>query len=142
MQLTAAFFKKENISLQEKISLAWRLSLPAILAQLTTILMQYIDAAMVGQLGAQASASIGLVSSTLWLFGGLGMAAQYGYSVQIAHAVGAGDEERSKDLFRQGLLAVTIFGVFLMAVGVLISPHLPRWLGGNEEISREATRYF
>ena len=141
MQLTTAFFKRESIPLRDKVSLAWRLSLPAILAQLTTILMQYIDAAMVGQLGAQASASIGLVSSSLWLFNGLGMAAQYGYSVQIAHAVGAGDSERSKDLFRQGLLAVTIFGVFLMTLGLLISSRLPYWLGGDAGICRDAARY-
>ena len=40
----------------EKIRLILSLSLPAILAQLTTIAMQYIDAAMVGSLGAGATA--------------------------------------------------------------------------------------
>ena len=142
MQLTAAFFKKEHITMREKAALAWSLSLPAILAQLTSILMQYIDAAMVGQLGPKASAAIGLVSSSLWLFNGIGMAAQYGYSVQIAHAVGASDEERSRDLFRQGCLAVVLFGVALMAIGLGISESLPRWLGGDPEILRDASHYF
>ena len=49
----------------------WRLSLPAILTQITTIAMQYIDSAMVGALGANASASIGLVSTSTWLIGGI-----------------------------------------------------------------------
>ena len=54
-----------------EIALVWRLSLPAILTQITTIVMQYIDSAMVGARGANASAAIGLVASSTWLFGGL-----------------------------------------------------------------------
>ena len=57
--------------LRPQISLVWRLSMPAILTQITTIAMQYIDSAMVGALGANASASIGLVSTSTWLIGGI-----------------------------------------------------------------------
>lgn len=56
--------------LRPEIALVWRLSLPAILTQITTIVMQYIDSAMVGARGANASAAIGLVASSTWLFGG------------------------------------------------------------------------
>ena len=49
----------------------WRLSVPAILTQITTVAMEYIDSAMVGALGANASAAIGLVASSTWLVGGL-----------------------------------------------------------------------
>ena len=48
---------------KNQITEVMKLSLPAILTQITTILMQYIDSAMVGALGANASASIGLVAS-------------------------------------------------------------------------------
>lgn len=53
------------------------LSLPAILAQITNVLMFFIDAAMVGHLGAEPSASIGLVESTTWLFGAMTSAARW-----------------------------------------------------------------
>ena len=43
------------------------LSIPAILAQISTMAMQYIDSAMVGSLGVNASAAIGLVTSSTWL---------------------------------------------------------------------------
>lgn len=56
--------------LKPQIQQVGRLSLPAILTQITTIAMQYIDSAMVGALGANASAAIGLVSSTTWLLSG------------------------------------------------------------------------
>ena len=74
-----------NMTRRQQLQLAISLSTPAILAQLSFIVMQYIDASMVGSLGADDSASIGLVSSTMWLFGGLLSAAAMGFTVQVAH---------------------------------------------------------
>ena len=68
----------------ERLDLIVRLSIPSILAQLSVIVMLYIDASMVGSLGANASASIGLVSTTTWLFSGVCTAAATGFSVQVA----------------------------------------------------------
>ena len=76
---------------QEKLNLIIQLSIPSILAQLSTIIMFFIDAAMVGHLGARQSAAIGLVESTTWLIGGLTSAASMGFSVQVAHFIGAND---------------------------------------------------
>ncbi len=59
-------------NLRSQILWVWKLSVPAILTQITTIAMQYIDSAMVGSLGANASAAIGLVSTSTWLMGGMG----------------------------------------------------------------------
>ena len=70
--------------LRAQLSRVWRLSVPAILTQITTIAMQYIDSAMVGNLGANASAAIGLVSTSTWLMGGFGSAISAGFSVQVA----------------------------------------------------------
>ena len=39
--------------LKPEIAQVWRLSLPAILTQITTIVMQYIDSAMVGRAGRE-----------------------------------------------------------------------------------------
>ena len=52
----------------QQLRLTLLLSFPAVLAQLSSVVMEYIDAAMVGSLGADAAASIGLVASTTWLF--------------------------------------------------------------------------
>ena len=59
------------LALRQQTALTLQLSFPAILAQVSSIVMQYIDAAMVGQLGRDASAAIGLVASSTWLFGRL-----------------------------------------------------------------------
>ena len=61
----------ESLTLRQQIALTAKLSVPAIIAQLSTIMMQYIDASMVGHLGADASASVGLMNSSLWMFWGV-----------------------------------------------------------------------
>ena len=109
------------------------LSVPAILAELSSMAMQYIDAAMVGSLGAGASASIGLVSTSTWLLGGLCISAATGFSVQVAHLIGAGRDGEARDVLRQALLA---------ALGCALSPLLPRWLGGDPAICGDASAYF
>ena len=69
---------------REKLWLIVSLSIPSILAQISATVMFFIDASMVGHLGAKASAAIGLVETTGWLMGGLGSAANMGFSVQVA----------------------------------------------------------
>ena len=72
----------------QQFQLAGLLSVPAILVQISSIIMEFIDASMVGQLGANQSASIGLVATSLWLIFGICNAAASGFSVQVAHLIG------------------------------------------------------
>ena len=126
----------------EQLQLAVRLSIPAVIAQLSSIVMQYIDAAMVGHLGAEASASIGLVSTTTWLFWGLCAAVASGFSVQVAHRIGAGDMAGARAVVRQALVATLGFSLLRAAVGAAISGVLPQWLGGDPSIRHDASLYF
>ncbi len=132
----------QPMSWRQQFQLAAYLSVPAILAQFSSIAMEYIDASMVGSLGANASASIGLVSTTTWLFGGVCAAAATGFSVQVAHLIGAGDFVRARKVLRQSVTALTVFGVLMAALGVAVSGALPGWLGGDEVIRRDSTLYF
>ena len=81
-----------SLSFKQQIKFVWQLSVPGILSQISSILMQYIDAAMVGSMGAEASASIGLVASSTWVIGSLAHAMCVGFYVQVAHLVGAGEK--------------------------------------------------
>ena len=134
--------KQNSYELKQHILQVWKLSLPAILTQITTIVMQYIDSAMVGALGANASASIGIVSTTTWLFGGVTYAVSAGFSVQVAHHIGAGEEQEARNVERHGLLTALCLSGILCLTGILLSPHLPIWLGGSEDIIRNASAYF
>ena len=126
----------------QQLMLTAQLSVPAIMAQFSSIVMQYIDAAMVGSLGAAPAASIGLVSTTTWLFGGSCSAAATGFSVQVAHAFGAGDMKWARAILRQAFVAVLSFGLLLAAAGMAISGALPGWLGGDPQIRSDASLYF
>lgn len=128
--------------LRRQMQLVLQLSIPAVLAELSTIAMQYIDAAMVGSLGGGATAAIGLVSSTTWLFTGLCTAAAAGFSVQAAQLIGAQRIREARNVLRQALLASLALGLLLLAVGVSISAALPVWLGGEADICPDSSRYF
>ena len=127
---------------REKLWLIVSLSIPSILAQISATVMFFIDASMVGHLGAKASAAIGLVETTGWLMGGLGSAANMGFSVQVAHFIGANDMEAARRVLRQSIVCCIIWALAISITALCISPYLPYWLGGNEEIARDASLYF
>ena len=126
----------------EKLNLIIQLSIPSILAQISTVLMFFIDAAMVGHLGARQAASIGLVESASWLFAGLTSACSMGFSVQVAHAIGANDLKRARRILRQSLTCCLLFSLFLVVIAASIHRPLPHWLGGSPDIISDASLYF
>ncbi len=131
-----------SMTLKQQLRLTVALSTPAILAQLSMIVMEYIDSSMVGRLGANDSASIGLVATSMWLFGGLLSAAAMGFTVQVAHLLGANRSNDARSVLRQSMVCCMAFSVAMALVGCLISTSLPHWLGGNEAICHNASRYF
>ncbi|MBP3512696.1 MAG: MATE family efflux transporter [Prevotella sp.] len=126
----------------EKLRLIVQMSIPSMLAQLSSVLMFFIDAAMVGSLGERQAASIGLVESTTWLFGGLLSAASMGFSVQVAHCFGAGDFSRARQVLRQGIVCGLAFSSLLMLTAIAIHSRLPFWLGGGADIAGDSSMYF
>ena len=133
---------KQDMTIRQQLSLTAQLSVPAILAQLSMIVMFIIDAAMVGHLGANESASIGLVESTTWLLGGLGSAVSMGFSVQVAHAIGANDFDAARRILRQSIVCALFWSFMLTLLCVAVHRQLPVWLGGSPEIVHDASIYF
>ena len=131
-----------KLTVSQQIKLTAQLSWPAMMAQLSSIMMQYIDAAMVGRLGADDSASVGLVSTSLWLFWGICSAVTMGFSVQVAHSIGAGDYGKARGILRQGIVSCLMFSVVVAVIGAAIAYPLPHWLGGIDAVSPKASLYF
>lgn len=130
------------LSGSDKLNLIIQLSIPSILAQITSVVMFFIDQAMVGQLGANASAACGLVETSTWLFGSLTAAASMGFSVQVAHFIGANDFVKARQVFRHGLIITTILSLVMVTVAAAIARPLPYWLGGGPDIAHDASMYF
>ena len=130
------------LTTRQQMSLTLQLSWPAIMAQLATIIMQYIDAAMVGRLGATQSAAVGLVASTTWLFGGLSYAAAMGFNVLTAQRVGGGRLAEARNILKQALVLCLAFSVVMAALAAALSAPLPRMLRADRDIWQDASAYF
>lgn len=133
---------KKRIELKPQISRVWKLSVPAILTQLTTITMEYIDSAMVGHLGANASAAIGLVSTTTWMVGGVGAAVSVGFAVQVAQYIGANEAHNARKVIRHGLVTSLLISLLTMLLCIAVAEPLPRWLGADKVLWKDASAYF
>lgn len=141
-RLLARIRDGEELTARQQIVLTFQLSLPAIFAQLSTILMQYIDASMLGSLGANPSASVGLMASATWLIGGLCLSVSAGFTVQVAQKIGARKFEEARLVMRQAFISCLLFIGVLSALGMAISSYLPAWIGGTPEICGDASAYF
>ncbi|MBF0578634.1 MATE family efflux transporter [Erysipelotrichaceae bacterium RD49] len=134
--------QNESLDASQQRKLILMLSWPAILAQISVTVMQLIDASMVGQLGTNASAAIGLVASSTWLINGVSQGIVFGFSVQTAQAIGAMQYEKAGSLCRQGMLAVLILSIPIALAGSLFSRQVPYWLGGQPEVVVDAGLYL
>lgn len=131
-----------HLSLKEKLKIIIQLSIPTILSQISSILMQYIDAAMVGHLGPDASASIGIVSTSSWLLSGLCNAMATSFAVQVAQLIGAGKHQKARRTFKLALVVSFLFSCLLLLISVMGNHSLLRWLGTDPSLFNNASSYF
>jgi len=141
-QLSARMRQGETIPSRQTAQVALALSIPSILEQLVVTAMGYIDAAMVGHIGAEATASIGIVSSSTWLLHGVLVGLYTALSIQIAQYLGADRQDDARSVLRQAMLFNVILGVGAALFGLGISPFLPGWLGADPALRANATAYF
>ena len=119
-------------------TLAW----PTMLEQLTQTAVQYIDTAMVGALGTQATAAVGATGTVNWMIGSIVSAVGIGFLAFIARQIGAGHPERARQASAQACLVTLILGTVLTAVTMLSARQVPVWMQVDPEIRDLAARYF
>ena len=119
-------------------ALAW----PTMLEQLMQTAVQYIDTAMVGSLGTQATAAVGSTATINWLVGGTVAAFGVGFLAMISQALGAGEKERARRAAAQVVLAVLVIGSLFTAITLSLSSRVPRWMQVDPAIRNSAGRYF
>ena len=127
---------------RDRLRSVWRLSWPAIMEQVLSTMVSYVDAAMVGALGMAASAAVSVNAAPIWLMGGILAGVGTGYAVQVAHAVGAEETDRAKAVIRQGVLAAAVCGLVAVVLYRCLAWHLPMWLGAVEPVLGQARGYL
>ena len=130
--------------LDESVStprIIWRLAWPTILEQMLLTVVQYVDTAMVGSLGKNATAAIAVTSSCTWLVNGLFGGIALGFGVPVGRYIGAGRRDDARAVVKQAVLAILLCGVFATLLMQFLAPHLPVWLGAEDIIRADASGY-
>ena len=121
---------------------AMRLSVPVMLEEALGTAVQYVDAAMVGRLGASASAAVGMTSSVSWMVNSPIWAMGVAVMAVIARAEGAGDHRKSREAAVQSVWLALGIGTILTALTQLIAGPLPGWMGAEPSLRGAASEYF
>lgn len=119
-------------------SLAW----PTMLEELMQTAVQYIDTAMVGALGTQATAAVGSTTTVSWLISSSISALGVGFLAYIAQAYGAGEKQRARQAVGQTVLAAMLCGVVFTVLTLGLSGQVPRWMHVDPAIQNQASQYF
>lgn len=137
------------MALKEKQHLPWEmlpvifaLAWPTMLEELLQTAVQYIDTAMVGSLGTQATAAVGATSTVNWLVSSTISALGIGFLSFVSQACGAGDTEKVGRASAQAVLTVFVCGLFFTALTLGISGDVPVWMRVDPAIQTLTARYF
>ena len=118
------------------------LSIPTVIEHVMNTAMQYVDTAMVGRLGPEATASVSTTTSINWLAASVPFAVSTAALALIARANGAGDEEQTRRLAGQSFILTIIVGLIMTGLCLGLSPLIPVWMGADPGIRPAATMYF
>ena len=120
------------------MALAW----PTMLEQLMQTLVQYIDTAMVGQLGTHATAAVGGTGTVAWLVNSTISAIGIGFLAYISQSCGAGETQRAKRASAQAVLSVAVLGTFFTALTLSVSSFVPVWMQIDPAVQQLSAQYF
>lgn len=120
------------------LALAW----PTMLEQMLQVAAQYVDSAMVGRLGAAATATVGATVTINWMVGSTLSALGIGFLAYIAREYGAKRYENAAKAVSQSVLAALIAGLAFTALTLSLSPFIPGWMNADADIRDGASRYF
>ena len=118
------------------------LSIPTVMEEIMGTLLQYVDTAMVGHLGEEATAAVSTTTTIGWLVGGTIHSVGIALLAMMSRAVGEKDDERLKKLSEQAYLLVVLSAVVIGGVSIALGPFIPVWMGSAPEVRGPASEYF
>lgn len=125
-------------ALKAIVLLAW----PTVLEQILQTAVSYVDSAMVGRIGAHATAAVGATATVNWLLNSSLIALSIGFLAYISRELGAGKTKNAQRATAQLTLVTLITGGLFTALALLLSDRIPVWMHAGEDIRADATRYF
>lgn len=119
----------------------WALAWPTIVSFGAQTLVRFVDFVMVGGLGPEALAAVGLGGQVYWLVQSLANLAPMGLAAILARAWGARDFSEVDLALRQSLLMGAVIGTAITLIGLPFADDLIRIYGVEEGVVRLGGAY-
>lgn len=127
---------------REMFPVIWALAWPTMVEQFLHTAVQYVDTAMVGSLGTQATAAVGATSTVNWLVGSTISALGVGFLAFISQSLGQDNRDKARRAVRQAVLCAGIVGVVFTLLTTLLSSYVPLWMQVDADIRGLTGQYF
>lgn len=118
------------------------LAIPTMIEEVLSTLLQYVDTAMVGHLGEEATAAVNVTTTITWLIGCIYSALGIGALSLIARAEGQNDKKQITIISKQALFLAMVTGVITSGICIILSPYIPIWMGAEKTVQKNASEYF
>lgn len=125
-------------ALKTIVLLAW----PTVLEQILQTAVSYVDSAMVGRIGAHATAAVGATTTINWLISSSISALGIGFLAYISRELGAKQPEHARKAVSQASLVTLIVGAVLTILALTLGKMVPVWMHAGADIQADAARYF
>ena len=133
---------ENNIKTHYSLGAILSLAGPTMMEQLMNTAVQYVDTAMVGSLGTQATAAVGSTGTVNWLVNSTISAVGIGFLALISQACGEGNLIKARKVSAQSVVAVLLCGIAFTILTLSLSPLIPVWMRVEEDTQKMASLYF
>ncbi len=127
---------------QGEIRAMMRLAWPALMENLLATMVQFVDTAMVGALGAAATAAVAVNTTPMWLLNGMVVALGVGGTALVARMTGAGDHAGAQSACRQTFIAAAALALILFGGTLAVAGRIPGWMRADPSLHQDAATYM
>jgi len=119
-----------------------RLALPATAEQMLAMMVGIVDTFLVGHLGAESLAAVGLANQWIFLSGTFFGAVGTGSTALIARFTGAREPDKANQVLRQSVLLGVLIGVAALVLGLSLARPAVMLLGARGEVVGLSSTYL
>lgn len=118
------------------------LALPIIGENLLQVAVGAVDTLLVGRLGPDAIAGVGIAFETVFLIIAILSAVTIGATVLVSQAIGAADQERANRLARQAISWGVVLAIPLSVIGYILAPQAIGIFHVEDDVAANAVEYL
>jgi len=129
-------------SSQKAYGTSLRIAFPSVVEMTSMALISMLSTAMVGRLGPEAVAAVGLVGQPRMIFMALFFALNVGVTAVISRRKGQGDQHAARLCIRQAILIAFVISIVMTVLAVAMARPMMQFAGAQYDTIDLATSYF